>query len=369
MEIIMNEWLSPSSGQRLANCPGSYRAGKGLPELQTSGDAERGTRIHKYISTLLGNVLGGVGDVPENIDVALEERDAAESIMTRLLDLFAKHGKPVDWGIESAVKLYSEANVLLWQGRCDFWFVADDRTLHVCDWKTGFGEVPEAAVNMQTRIYLCAVYLKQVGKGSKSFVDAQAHILTPRGISTAVYTSKDMGDALKEVELIWQNAMDANAPRKTGPWCRYCPALGTGRCQESHAMGRLTLDVCSRGLTAETLGRVLDVAPVIEEAIERARLQAKQMLTENPEAIPGWELKPGVQRRIEDVVGAFSAMRGVLSEEDLRRCCKLGVGAVEEAVRGKLGMKAKEARAFVAERLGGLIEEKQNAPSLKKRGE
>lgn len=354
------EWLRPSSGQRLALCPGSREATRELPELpQDLTAAERGTRIHAGMAEWLAGVLGG--PVPPAPVLEADEAETRAVIVARLWHVFNKHGRPVFHALEARVQYAAQFQgslLVLWQGRTDFAFVAQDGTLHVCDWKTGWAEVPEARVNMQVRIYVCAVVhtLAEAGNLTTCPAEVWGHVLTPRGMTSVCYRPADLVAAREEIEAVWRDATAPDAPRAPGWWCDYCPALGTARCPESGSLTALVRKLDANGLTPASVARVLDMAPAVLEIIKRAKLYAELLIKENPNAVPGWTMEEGTpKRQLGDTMAVWARLQDVLTGAEFAACCKPTLGALEEALRLKIGTSAKGAREELNRRLGDVI--------------
>jgi hypothetical protein len=69
-------------------------------------------------------------------------------------------------------------------GQPDLLALDENGCLHIADWKSGWGDVPEAAVNAQVRGYVVLVSIAY-GDNEKEIM---AHIVTPKGITSVAYS-------------------------------------------------------------------------------------------------------------------------------------------------------------------------------------
>lgn len=372
------EVLRPSSAQLLAYCAGSHNAQKGIVESELNMEpAERGQRIHAVLEKWLADILGGANDggadAVDVTDIPPDETVTANVILSRLWWLFKKHGKPEAHGIEAYVSLRGEVDgidMILWRGRTDLWFIATDGTLHVVDWKTGWGDTPDARISMQARIYFLGV-LQSLPENLQKRIVAEGlgytHIITPRGMTTCRYEAKDVEAAVSEAYVIWCDGNETEARRVPGFWCSGCRALMTGNCPESAGMSKELIVLDSGEMTVEKLSRILDLAAPVKAAIEKAQDAAKALLAANPNAVPNYTLSPGrIMRSVPNVAAAIGALSAEISQAEALECCTLKLGAVEDAVASKLSLKGAAAKNLVSARLAGMIEEKQAASSLKR---
>lgn len=371
-----SEILRPSGAQLYAYCAGAFKAQQGLPDpAQDMGPAERGIRIHAVLEAWLKTILSGgaPGDVEAVPETVADEALTANVILSRLWQLFQKHGKPIHHCTEAALTVSKDiggVQLVMWRGQCDFWFIAEDWSLHVCDWKTGWGDVPDARINMQARVYLLGVAIGLTDDQLKRVLAtgaAWSHIITPRGMTSCRYDAAGLEAAADEAADVWTTSNDPAAARTPGHWCANCRALNTANCPESKGMTAELIKLDAQGITPEGLARLLDLAKPVEEAIERARNAAKAILAENPDALPGWGLSPGrTMRSVPDTAKAIQVIEADLSREAVIGCCTLKLGALEEAYSAQYSVKPKAAKEMVQVRLAGLIEEKQAAASLKR---
>ena len=124
---------------------------------------------------------------------------------------------------------------------------------------------------------------------------------------------------------------------------------------------------------AEVLQRILPKLAGLEKIIATAKARAKELLTKDPKAIPGWGLREGAKlREVVDArkfVERLLEMRDMQGEvcitaEDLLAIAKFSVTSAEDLVGRKAGLPKKMAGDMLAQTLGDALGIKQNAPSL-----
>lgn len=156
---------------------------------------------------------------------------------------------------------------------------------------------------------------------------------------------------------------DPYAPRVPGVWCKYCPALS--QCAEARAELGHTHELAARiaageyALPVGERGAQLLAALAEAQTITKAlRARYKQLLAEDPGAVPGWWLKPGKKvREITDSLKAYLIAQGCMSVEEFFGASTVAIGPLEE----RLG-KERFAQLFAP-----VLTEKVNAPELAKR--
>lgn len=140
--------MGPSSLSRRVACPGSLAVERMLPAPPSSAAADRGTRIHTYAATLMGNPAT---ERPANADT--EEWSAALRCLEYARPLLQNPG---DVYIEHRLEYRSMGEVLFF-GTCDLLFINMTHSIGIMiDWKTGGNPVPEADCNWQGAAYALA---------------------------------------------------------------------------------------------------------------------------------------------------------------------------------------------------------------------
>jgi hypothetical protein len=116
------------------------------------------------------------------------------------------------------------------------------------------------------------------------------------------------------------------------------------------------------GLEATAL---LDRLKVIESLIADVRAHYKEVLVQDPTAVPSWFLQPGaIRRSITDPLEAYRCLSHELSPEQFTGCVTVKIGELERLWAKETQSSLSDARKSLAERLKNVLEHKEVAPSL-----
>ena len=157
--------------------------------------------------------------------------------------------------------------------------------------------------------------------------------------------------------------------------CRYCRAKGI--CPEFQAWSVPapipTVPITfTKDFTPATLANVLewkDRIALINRMWSDAEALAKRAI-EAGTPVPGWELKPGnMVRKIANTRDARYRLSKRLSHDQIDDCCEFKLKALEKIFQDEYQSSAKRANEMLSLILDGLIETKQNAPSLVRKDE
>jgi hypothetical protein len=283
-----------------------------------------------------------------------------------------------DWASGREIRLFAREERLwlhhglepLHSGRYDVAYVTRDTSaMLIIEGKTLFHPVAPADTNDQLRELVALAHYNYPGVLTLSVAILQPHVERP--LSIATYDSLEAELALRLLRWHLADIAQPDLPRIYGPWCRFCPALEF--CPEARAsiepilasefdsdlQGRLALPIGTDG--AAFLRRVL-AARALCESLQAAY---KAFLSENPDALPGFSLKPGKSKRgITDVGAAYDALAGTVSLEDFLECASVSVTRLQDALGKATGLKGKSLRDTFNARLGDVLEFKTDAPSL-----
>ena len=246
----------------------------------------------------------------------------------------------------------------------------NDTTALVIDFKSGFSEPDPAEINSQLKVLavLVALHLPQVTTVIVQIISG------PHGVTEARYTIAELAHAYNEILDTLLAIHAENAPFNPSPEaCQYCPAVLI-----CPAFKKQMLEPVQKQQLIELPTDPEEVSALLDrtEAVIRYAIQVKefyaQRLTDDPScSIPGWGMVPGITRReVTNWHVARQRLEEFIDEQDLAASETYSITDIEKALGRKLKLKAKEAKVKLNEILSGLIEEKQNAPSLKRvRGE
>jgi len=359
------ERLPSASGmERLALCPGSFLLEYDHGEKTTSDDAALGNRIHDWLA------WRKVALTPEEQEIA----DACDTQANQLMTDWLGTGGPSKVEIIREQRLWArDADGLerVWSGKPDAVIIAEDpatgtRRALVIDYKTGRGDVTQAAGNMQLRALAVLV--------AEEFVatSIRVAIVQPLAGCPTVCDYDDIALAVAKVEIdaIVKRATAPGQERKPSPSaCKYCSAKAA--CPEGRRLVTALAEPIPRSfgamlLTPEEMAGFLHAARAAEAIIESVRDKARRMLEADEKAIPGWRLKPGVAREsitnpqlVFDRVAALGA-----TPERFLGAVTVAKGKLESIVRELTGEKGKGLKARMDDILDGAAETKHAAPSL-----
>jgi len=334
--------IRASSAHRIALCPGSARAAWGIVSPDTDA-SQRGTRIHAWLASMAKQAY-----TPE---LTAEEREAATTMWDTVKDMIytrmAEVEKPLEWAG--------------WTGTPDLVLWDSDSTT-IIDYKSGWGDIPEAAGNAQLRVYAMLAQDSPV----------EAIIVTPRGIhSKTVYEQEDIENASKELANIRNAALSPNAPRIPHPEaCHWCPAFGTPACPETckaleQADERMPA-VSLGSLAPAEMGQIAHAWAIIRKRGQQVEDEIRRRLEEGQD-VPGAKLKAGgVTRTIPDPQAAYNLVPDIPQAVFLK-ACSLSLNKLADAVYAdsddenatKIGVKR-----WLEDRLSPVIEEKERRAGL-----
>lgn len=185
------------------------------------------------------------------------------------------------------------------------------------------------------------------------------------------YSPSDLEASRKEILSLWKAAHHKDAQRHPSEdACRHCRA--TAVCEEHKAWVMAVEEIAhlpAASWSAQQWDTFLTRKSALLKFIDERYEEAKQIKAANPDAIPGWELRDGHERRVvTDVVAAWTRLDDKISAKEFSECCELSLGALEETIwkTAPAKLSQKEVKRLVNEILEGIIEKKRNRPSLVK---
>ena len=352
---------SASSWRRLELCAGSWQLEQEAKRLgqeahKSSAAATRGTQIHAY----LAGEKAELSEADQKTADFLQER--AQEQVERIFN-----GAQVDTLIENRLWLKVDDRPAL-SGQFDKVIYSGD-TACIQDFKTGFSEPDPAEQNAQLKVLavLVALALPQV-----TTIYAQL-ISGLHGVTEARYTIQELAHAYNEILDTLRAIHAENAPFNPSPEaCQYCPAALICQALKDTIMPVARTQYSALPIEPDRAAKLLDEVAVIKSHLVEIEKFYFQRLSEDPTfSIPGYALVPGITRR--EVVNWHAARKRLeefIDAADLAASETYSITDIEKALGRKLKLKAKEAKVKLNEILAGLIEEKQNQPSLRRvRGE
>lgn len=343
---------SASGIARIALCPGSLRAERGLPE-SSGDDAVEGTFLH----SLLEDPKASRKECdPEQLE-AVEwcEEQCEKAALQNGFD-------PTDFTAEDRLWAHDGKLDPMYSGQFDRLYISGKRAL-APDFKFGRLPVAEATNNLQMRTTAVLLF------DNLDIDELIVGILQPRlnKTSFAVYDRKSYEMAKSEILGYIENGAHPDAPRIPNvDACRYCKAKVL--CPEYNKVLHVFTDMPLITLSPEHLAMALERIELLKPLQKAIEAAAKAMLSEGTE-IPGWELgKPREIRKISDPELALQRMLELddISQEDVLAIVKLGIGDTEKLVHKATGLKGKALKERTGELLKDLIKSTESAPPLKK---
>jgi hypothetical protein len=361
-------------------------AARGL-HSPSSTDSESGDRVHDglaYYYTYRDLPGFSIAACVERLESEREKvifhwfRSEADTIIEKI----RAESQTVEIRAEVPLTVYSD-----WlTGTMDLGVLADD-TMHVFDWKTGAGEVDQAATNLQLAGY-CAMAQKQFGcSRSVGYLFAAGN---PEGqrITAVAYDTHAISEVYETLGTLVWDAEKPDAPRcPSRKACQYCPAYhNAARCPESldtSYFSTQALVVPETTVLAPTEQQLDQYARIMEAcnlaALAERKLKAYLLAVataHGEEALLGrFRLAPGKTRRnITDPDEAYTRTvgAGLCSHADFMGCLDVSASQLQAACKDALreqGVNVKDQKAHFAELLTGVVEEKQDRPSVKLAGE
>ena len=357
---------SASAASRYAACLGSWDLERQVAEVESTGDAAIGNRIHAALA--LEPVSNLTTDETWVIDRCREQE----------AELVANTFGGYDTNCFREKRLWSldaDGN-RLWSGKPDVIYTAEVSGLLcglIIDYKSGRGIVENASENLQLR---CLVALLDESWGFTMDRITVAIIQPLAGSpSVAVYESSDIHSAILESNGLIKAVQKVGQPRTPSESaCKYCK--GKPYCSEarelavapplSNAPEETTPDAIAATLTNQTLAAFLDRAAQAESVIEACRAEARRRLSEG-DAIEGWTLKEGsVRESITDSEKVASRFLELGTYEQLAPAITLNKTKLKEAIKTATGFKGQQLTAKLDALLDGCIESKTSQPTLTK---
>src|SRR2546425_436647 len=186
------------------------------------------------------------------------------------------------------------------------------------------------------------------------------------------YTPQNLKMARAEILDIWEAAHKKDAPRRASPEsCQFCQAKAL--CPEYKAFFfaiEKISHIPAAQWSAEQWDLFLTRRRELTKFLEDRYEDAKRIKAANPDALPGWELRQGKQRRvIDDIISAWKALESEFDAAEFSVACKLSASALETILWQKhAGMMSQASAKWTVNRLlGNLITLKQDKPSLVKK--
>ncbi len=345
---------SASSLESYSLCPGKWHAERHAPkeDTQTRAYSDSGTRVHAALA----------GD---SVELSDEEQDMVERCQAaeqRLIGYFGGSA-PI---IEREIRLWLFRDMRkAFSGKADLVARHGSRAL-ILDYKSLWGDHEHSTNNMQLRA-LAVLADEEYSLDEVAVAIVQPNVTGNPGV--CVYGKLELSEARRELLNILDAIKPENAPRIPGKQCKFCKAKLI--CPEAQAQISVVQTVGQSLATMDgaRLGDFLNLIADAKHVINAAEAEAKRRLNAG-EAVPGWELSPGKNRRVvTDVQRVFNAAAACgVGTEEFVAICDIGLKDLEKALRKATGTKGAALKQTVDSVLDGAIEIKQSAKSLHRIG-
>ena len=355
---------SASAASRYAACLGSYDLERQVAEVESSGDAAIGNRIHAALALETVN------------DLTTDETWIIDRCREQEAELVANTFGGYETNCFREKRLWSldaDGN-RLWSGKPDVIYTAEVQGNQwglIIDYKSGRGAVEDASQNLQLR---CLVALLDESWGFTMDRITVAIIQPLAGYpSVSSYQHQDIHDAVVESSELMSSVKKLGQPRTPSEAaCKYCK--GKPYCSEARELAvapplsnvpvGTTPDAIASTLTNQTLAEFLDRAAQAEAVIEACRAEARRRLAEG-DAIDGWTLKDGsVRESITDSEKVASRFLELGTYEQLAPAITLNKTKLKEAIKTATGFKGQQLTAKLDALLDGCTESKTSQPTL-----
>ena len=353
---------SASGAERYSLCRASFLMDEKRGErVDDTAESSMGTRIHARLAG-------------ENIELTAAEETIAERATyieaTALLEYFG--AAPFAHKIREERLWYRDPLTLTrsWSGQPDLVVIeqAQNARAAVVDYKSLWGQHTEAPSNLQLR---CLAVLVAVEYGIEN---VRVILVQPNGwpkYTVADYGPAELRQAEEEMAALMEDVQREGHPRTpSAKACRYCRARHV--CPEAIAAASAVTTLPREGaeiaLPPEAIAAFLDRIPLVESVVEAVKAKAKRMLEADPNAIPGWRLKPGTEReKITDIGTVFSRFTDAGgTQEQFTQAVSITKSALTETVRSVTGLKGNALNAKIADIVAGCVTTSTTDPSLEK---
>lgn len=242
--------------------------------------------------------------------------------------------------------------------------------LMIVEYKTLYGEVPDAPTNDQCRDYVA------LGKGHFVTVDEVAVVviqpLVTLDPTPAVYDVPSMQRAEQDMYARVVASNDPRSPRHAGEvQCQHC--LAKMNCHEYNAWAgsmvvgmQNVMDVPVAQWTGEQCAIYCRQRGIAKKWLAECDDSIKARIEANPESVPGFKLRPGSLREAitnpQECFNRFAKLGGTV--EQFMTAIAIGKSRLKEAVGRVTGAKGKSLEQAVALLTADIVKTTRTAPSI-----
>jgi hypothetical protein len=366
------QWTSASNALADRLCRGRHQAQVNLPELPRSDLSEAGTVIHAVWTGTEPPREPGAEEMEKAQALREQEAKVAHEFfgtgdgLVRLVERRLWHEFP-------AMTDDPERGRLRTSGQFDVALVhPESRRALICDGKSGWLPVTPNPSNLQLR-RLAALLWLQIDSA-----EIGVCILKPFAKTElpCVYTLSDLQRSLCEMVEDVRQSHAPTAPRTAGEeQCRYCrarescPARLAWLSAALPALSPSLPMISARDWTPAQRVLFLEREKDAREWLEARKEEIKALLSEMPQAVPGYGLKPG--RTIETITDPQEVWKrfghglgGTL--DAFMSCIRVGKAALKDEVRALSGHKGRALEADLEVLLAGCVATTSSAPTIER---
>lgn len=330
---------SASEMHRVVACPGYLTlkkiTGVDERERESSGAAKFGTQIHASLA----------GEEVDLTTYQSKTKISCNKIRERLCDELL--GPEVLHSIvETRFKLRNSAGAPIFSAKPDYVGCNEKGQWLLAEYKTLPGAVADAPDNWQLLSQAVCVLddeeVRSVANGI-GITEIYAAIIQPSVTDKPVvtkYSLQLLEGARLMIEQKLEHSLIPGAPRVPGAHCLNCPC--SSDCMEGQSMAAVIakrkLDVSQ--LSGDQLAELLPIVPAVRGICDKIIERCKEMISENPKAIPGYALVdwPG-DRMITDLKKARDIVSPYITPAEFSSMLDIGVGKLEAAFIEKCHVK------------------------------
>lgn len=245
----------------------------------------------------------------------------------------------------------------------------------IVEYKTLAGDVPGSPENIQLRDQVCLFDYNTPLLSEICAVVIQPLVThSPR---ITVYKREHIAQAMKEMHDRVAASNNPNSPRVPGEMqCKYCRAATAGVCKEYNAWASpmVAKDVALvttpvKDWSPSQRAGFCSMRAVAQKWLDNTTDAMKELLKADPDAIPGWMLEEGDERKTiinaQSVFERFSEMGGTLVQ--FMDCISIGKGDLKKAIAAHTKAKGKTLEKELEAVIGADFTTKVCEPSLSRK--
>ena len=276
-------------------------------ERASSPAADEGTHMHLVMAARIAGTT--------EPSCTSEQQEVAKIAMEMLRQCAWREG--IACHVEERMAWYDMLGNEFCAGTPDLWWVDEEGTGHLVDWK--FGTQPVPATDLQF-----AAYSRMICDATGAH-EVKIHVIMPR-VGTVAHSWWEASTAnIVELDGVILAALHSGMTLRHGEHCRYCPAAHD--CPEMRmAAGAMQVyDPVALGTESEIM-RAMEAATAAKAIVRRASQRIADIEAAAVEwmkagkSLNGWTLKRGVRKlKVEDINEAFR-LSGLPADKFMLAC-------------------------------------------------